>query len=430
MAIDISSITTSAAGNLNSNLINQLKKSDESKFIQPIETKIGNIESAITRFGDIETLFTAFLDIAKNFDRSRSTNAFNGFSASANGDSAVFDVVDANSLEEGSLSINVTQLAQRDVWQSNTITDPKTVITDNGTINVKGTDITTNGKSWETITEEINDIEGVYASMEKVTDTDYRLVIKSDSGEDNALNITQTGIDIGLTKQLSAQDMKATVDGIDFSMADNKLSYGGLNITALETGISSATIIKDNSTAISAASLLVDSYNTLKDTIDNELYEQSSSGVDKGSLRLMLDTIKNEFFEERNGLTAFSYGFELDEYGNMSLDTNTLNTKLNNDPESVRDFFMGNGEDIEGLGEGIYNFLDKLDDYDGLLTNFKNDLDSRLLKLNSELTEEQSVLDKRYESLSLQYSSYASLITSMDRSFSGLKSMIDYQNNK
>ena len=78
------------------------------------------------------------------------------------------------------------------------------------------------------------------------------MVIKSgESGTSNAISISQTDIDLGFEDEdnhvLTAQNLLATVDGIDYDMSSNEITLdSGLIIKAVDEGTSTITIEKDN----------------------------------------------------------------------------------------------------------------------------------------------------------------------------------------
>ena len=76
--------------------------------------------------------------------------------------------------------------------------------------------------------------------------------------------------------------MKATVDGVNYNVSSNTITLqGNLTMTAVETGISTITIERDNTLILSRLQEFSTAYNELVDLVDAELYADDSSIEDK-----------------------------------------------------------------------------------------------------------------------------------------------------
>ncbi|MEA3353969.1 MAG: flagellar filament capping protein FliD [Campylobacterota bacterium] len=241
----LGSFATGGAADLNADLINKLKNADKESVLFQIDKDLEGITGLdaetgdeLDKLGELDTLLNVkihTLDLMSKvevFDlSSTSTTAFDQVVASTTGSAAVFDAVDVSGLEPGTTNIEVTQLAQKDVYQSISFNgdakeaqmsalepipadpDDLAYIAAAGiNINIDGEDhffhivqdpsATTvaelGAKTIEELADEINENEKLIASIETVGTDEYRLVIKSaDSGMDNALTITQTNFNIG-----------------------------------------------------------------------------------------------------------------------------------------------------------------------------------------------------------------------------------------
>jgi flagellar hook-associated protein 2 len=347
-------------------------------------------------------------------------------------------------LEAGTNTVTISQLAQKDVYQSNVLTDANgdnvdaSAIVPDGTIsiNVAGTnyDFTTNGLSYEELADEINKNEKLNASVEQVGDNEYRLVIKStDTGLDNALTITQTDLDLGLedsaNKVLSAQNMLANVDGIDYNVSSNTLTVqGNLTMTALELGTSTISIQEDNSAILPGIKDIAAKYNELLTLVDTELYSADSPVSDTGTLKLIMDSIKDSLFASygpNDDLNVFNYGFGLDaQTGEIIIDEEKLGEALTNNPDDIKAMFVGVAEK-PGIGTRLKEYLDALDGYDGLMTNYGENMTSKKLELEEDKKTAQEALDEKYNQMALQFASYTAMITQMESAFGGMKMMMD-----
>lgn len=220
MAEGVLGLGSSGSTGLNQELIDKLKSAEAKARVEPITTKLENWDSELEKITAIETKVSDFLATLKQFDLySEDANVFDQVNATTTGSAAVFDAYDVSGLQEGTNTITVNQLAQRDVFQTSTISDSEALISggqDSGdkiTISVGGQtyDFSTEGKTYTELAEEMSSNENLIVSVEQVSTSESRLIIKStESGLDNALNITQSGVDFGfgsgVTKTISGQD--------------------------------------------------------------------------------------------------------------------------------------------------------------------------------------------------------------------------------
>ncbi|MGJ0370952.1 flagellar filament capping protein FliD [Aliarcobacter cryaerophilus] len=191
MAEGILGLGQGQAGALNSDLIERLKAVDRKATVEPIEKKLEKFESEKKVISDVTTKVNELYDAVKVFslNQSTGTNAFQQKSANVSGDGVVFDSDDLSALKTGSLRVKVEKLAQKDVWQSNPISGSKTDTVNAGIITIKGTNIDTSKMSYTELTEEINKISGVQASLVDSSDGKFRLAIKStETGTANKIN--------------------------------------------------------------------------------------------------------------------------------------------------------------------------------------------------------------------------------------------------
>lgn len=438
MASGILGMGSSASAGLNQELIDRLKTAEAKGTVGIYDKKLENIDKETEIMGNITTKINELLAIADLFDVNRtSANSFDQVTATTSGSSVVFDAVDVSGLQPGTNSINVTQLSQKDVYQSNIFTDSSAIVSDGVIhISIDGTmsDFVTDGKTYEELASDINGNENFTASIEQVGDDDYRLVIKStNSGVENALTITQDGVDLGfedgLNKVLSAQNMLANIDGVDYDVSSNTVTIqGNLKMTAIELGASTISIQKDTTSIIPNLNDMVSKYNELVTLVDNELYSSTDSPIsDPGSLRMIMSHVKDTLFGsygEDDDLNVFSYGFSIDRSGFLSIDEDILGNALSENPDDIRSLFVGTIEK-PGMGNFLKDYLDGLDGYEGLLTSYSTNIVDKKSDFEADKIKAQEVLDNKYKQMSLEFASYTAIITQMENAFGGLKLMID-----
>lgn len=198
-------------------------------------------------------------------------------------------------------------------------------------------------RTYKELAEAINKDEDINASVEEVSDGEYRLVVKStEEGETNALTIDESlGVDLGYTDSdgdgnaddtnhvLKAKNLKATIDGVLYEKSSNVMKINdNLTMTALKEDAdgenSSVTISRDTSAVTSGLDLFVAQYNDLQKGINDELNDPKSTLEHKSDIKGILNNLKSKLFDSYNGENVFNYGIELDQHGNMSLDDTKL----------------------------------------------------------------------------------------------------------
>ncbi len=441
MASGILGLGSSGSLDLNSELLTKLKTAESTDVLDPITAEEEDTQAEIDALDEVQTMVTDLLDLVKDFDLFTSgTNIFDEISASTTGSSASFDATDTSNLEPGTISVTVTQLAQKDVYQSNKISD-KTSTMDSGTISISigdnSYDFSTDGKTYEALVNEMNNYPDLSAALEQVGDSSYRLVIKSaESGLSNALSITQTGIDLGLEDSdnhvLTAQNMNASIDGIDYDLSSNKVTMqNGLIIKMVEEGTSSITMERDDSSITDAINNVADKYNDLVDLVNSYILgDEDNPAVisDSSTLKTMMSTIKNILFDSYgldNEENMFKYGMSFDSSGYFQIDDTALSKALTNNYDDLKELFVGYAEK-EGIGTRLKTYLDSLDSLDGgLLSTYADKLSSRLSTLTSDYDDASTKLDDKYSQMADQFASYTVLITQMENDFASLKSVID-----
>lgn len=438
---------TSGSTGLSSDMITKLKTAESTAVLDPITADKEDTQTEIDAEDAIQTKITELLDLVKSFDLYTSdTNIFDEISATTTGTAVNFDATDTSNMDAGTVSVEVTQLAQKDVYQSNTISDT-TATMDSGTITIgigdssdsttyKEYSFSTEGKTYEELVTEMNKNSNLNVSLEQVGDTDYRMVIKSaESGADNALTITQADIDLGLEDSdnhvLTAQNLKATVDGIDYEKSSNKITLeNGLIIKAVDEGTSTITLEKDNATVVDGIVNIADKYNELVDLVNSYILgDEDNPAVisDSSTIKTMMNSIKDILFGSYgldNEENMFKYGISFDSSGYMQVDEDELTTALTNNYDDIKELFTGYAEK-EGIGTKLKTYLDSLDGLDGLLTAYSDRLNNKLDTLTTDYETASDKLDEKYDAMTAQFAAYTVLITQMETAFSSLQLIID-----
>lgn len=262
MAEGILGLGQGQAASLNQELLDKLKAADRTALVEPVENNILDLATETVKIDEIKSKFNELLETIKPFDLYVTTgvNAFDLKSATATGDSVIFDSENDANLIAGTTTVTISELATRDVYESAKFTDKTQTILgsdsddDDFSITHDGTtyDFETNGVTYEELADDINNNSNFSATVEQVGTNEYRLVVKSvESGLDNALTISSSGsLQLGFEDNIAVASTEFTstdtttsgslvLDGITFSMdgtetfadlaSDINASSGGLN---------------------------------------------------------------------------------------------------------------------------------------------------------------------------------------------------------
>lgn len=228
-----------ATKSVNGTMINKIRAAEEKSTLDPINKSIDNIALEAKKMDEIKTKISSLKNVVSYFDLYNSDNVFNQYLFDKSGTSAVYDTVDSTTLKEGTTAVNVTQIAQKDVFQSAVITDPtanppsgdftvklgaNTIFDSNDVANIQTL-------TYKELAAKIDAKDGVNASIEQVGDSSYRFIIKStDTGTNNAITLggsADLGFDTGNkqfnsnvisdTSAMPANGDKITINGTDGS---------------------------------------------------------------------------------------------------------------------------------------------------------------------------------------------------------------------
>ena len=277
----LGSFSTGGASALSGDVLTKLREAEEKSLITPLDTKLELAETEAEKILEIKEQVTAFQDIMKYFEVGQEDNVFTQKLMDTTGSSVVFESDNTSTLLDGKRTVSISQLAQQDIYQSSTFSNKEAIPTgtdssDKISIQIgTGTaiDFETEGKTYEEIAQTINTQDGLTASVEKISDTDYRLIVKStESGTSNALTITQTGLDLdfgesytsdtiagGVTTSNGSLDIDGT--SVPFTSGDsltdikNAITTAGIANVSVTVADNKITIAKDDNSSIVISSI-------------------------------------------------------------------------------------------------------------------------------------------------------------------------------
>ena len=167
-----------------------------------------------------------------------------------------------------------------------------------------------------------------------------------------------------------------------------------------------------------------DKFNELRATIENEIYSADASVDNKGALRDMLATIKNELFGTGSGKQSiFDFGFSLDEKsGDILFNQKDFEASIKNGTADLEALFAGTPNK-----KGIATSMDEAISVSGVTKNlldYEISMLEREERLKKDKEAAETTLDNKYSVMAQQFASYGVMINQMESSFSGLKMLI------
>ena len=253
-------------------------------------------------------------------------------------------------------------------------------------------------------------------------------VIDSDGNNVNTSGLSRLAYDVSdadplnhvtnLTEVTAALDAQITIDGslvVTNSSNTFEDAIDGVDITVTkihdtDDDISQISFTADNSNIQTSLEAFVESYNELKELADQlSTSTEDEYGVLAGDslLRGVMSKLREEFYEQfdvggEQSLSLLNLGIETDQYGVLSLDTETLNDYIDDDPDAVQAFFTGT-DTTNGFAGSMEELINFYTDDDGIM---QGRIDSRTNQID-DLDDDYAAFELRMEALEARlYSQY------------------------
>lgn len=456
MAGNISSLGI-GSGVLTADVLDQLKKADESATIKPIDAKITANQQKQSAYSLLSSLVSS---LGSNSSALKYDTIFDKKSVSVSGDAGV--TLDAGASIE-SFTLETLTLAKKDTTKLGSMSSRESIVASTaGVLKINDLEISYDGGiTLEDLAQAINDQAGdtVSASILQTNEGAFNLVISSkETGANQALTITDTDgsggagfLDAalfnaydeitnpyGYEKIQTASDATFKYNGILTTRSTNTIDdlAVGLNITLKKEGDSSnVTISNDYSSIASEFQLFVESYNALMSNLNDMTTFDEEKGVkgifndDSFVKSIARDLVKTVTEYDASGNSLANYGISISEKGVMSFDKSILDAKIAEDADAVKLFFSGGtdseGNEVKGIFTKIDEKVDTYTDSGGLLGSYSDGLKKEGTSLTKSKTLAQESLDSRYEMMARRFASYDAIISKINSQFSSLKMMID-----
>lgn len=463
----------------------------ESQPLTDLETQKSELETEQTILRNINTQLSTLEDIAFEFSAG---TAFDYMTATSSNESYVTATATDDALN-GSYSVEVTSLAKQNVvfsdeanvdvsslvgksfkiyYGDEELEISITATGEDGSISTTNDDGST--KSYDELLADIADTinyggVGITAAVVDVGNENYRLVLTSkDAGTDNAMVFGSSSSDtktvfeddgnllaaLGITSAdgtnidaenvgQEATDAEVTVNGITVTRSSNTISdiIDGVTLTLNGVGTSTVEVESDTEQIMAEIQSFVDAYNEVVSTIRTYTgeggYLQGDSSLNTLSTQLY-SWATSHFVNGEDGYQTLSQiGITIDEgitdgssmTGTMTIDEETLQTKLEADPDALKQLFSYNGSDdddtedtpsgiSDGIARYIYNNLD-------MWTNYSNGImTTKISGYDSEISFIDDSIEQMEERLTLKEEQLTSSFTAMEVALSELNTELSY----
>ncbi len=375
------------SGVLNYDVIDKLKNADKKVMVAPLENKLDLLkkkESAISQFITIgSTVKTDILDLADG-------TLFAKISTNVNGSSVKVEAEDG--VKPQTFNIDVSQLAENDVFQSNGFASMDSVVNNSGSdvtlsIGMNGTETSFTLKSGATLNdlkEAINNANaGVTASIidTGVGDNPYKLVLKAnETGEDNYIQFNYSGIDdLGFNAiNYTSAAYSSDGDKVNDSGSDQtfKITVNGTDYTMT---VADGTSVSD----------FIDALNNgeLKDSDGNSLKINASYNNDTGTVNFDIQAIGEILIDDTNLTTKFNDNTDFTNLNRLQkaqdAEFKYNGVEIQRESNKIEDLINGVTINLQNTGSSTVSITSNVDDMVDTIKKFVADYNAMISNLQS-----------------------------------------------
>ena len=385
--------------------------------IQLLQQQESKISDKVSALNDFESRLNSLYDA---FNKLTSTTLLEEKSVSVSSPDVLnATVVDPLKAVEGTYQVNVTQLAQNDVWLSQSgVSDlSSAVATSDGQITITyagqtvavidydtDTADSTKPSTLTEIAQAINDAQDKVKASVIYDGSTYRLLLTgSDTGKDSTISISETGSgdlldrlqlgdDYSDSHVQTAQDAQIEIYGATITSPTNTFTDAipGVELTVNSLGTSTVEISADYQPFKDALNSLIDAYNSIVDFINEKA---GKDGVLSGD---------NTLYMIRSGILSrlqplFNLGLlDVDkDTGHISIDSEKLDSLIESSPQTLEDALSQLKDSLQDYllflvspDSPVENEIESLNDQ-------KERIEERIDELNKMLSEQIEIFKKQ-----------------------------------
>jgi flagellar hook-associated protein 2 len=477
--------TTTASSSLLSNLgvgsgldlttlYNNLQTAEETK-LTPIANQKTLFTTKLSAYGQIQSALSSLQTATTALSTASDWNA-----TSVTSSNTAFSATTSSSATTGNYAMNVKQLATAQVLMSGsfssqtsqlgattggtrTITISQSSSSTPLTVTLADSDTTLSG-----IASAINKANGgVTATVVKASDTDYRLMLTSNTtGANSAMTVSVTGDSTlqsaigydstassnGMSVQTAAQDAIVTLNGVSIQRSSNTISDAlpgvTLNLKSVSTADETLAISRATDQNTAAINNWVTAYNNVQSTLTSMTQytpvaagassQSSSNGplVGDGNVRAIQNQLRGLLTNVQSG-GSYSIMAQLGitqdpTTGQLNVDSTKLSTALTNDPSGVMNYFIGDGKTTgfaTQMGNTLTSMLSTATGNSGIIQNAEDSINATLKTLTDKYTEVQNQIDATMANYKSQFTALDTLMSQLSSTSSYLTSQFSSSSN-
>jgi len=446
---------------LTQDVIDQLKAADNAKFVAPVDAKIKNENAKSAAF---ETLNAHIESVYESLKSLTEYGVFEGRATSLSSEDFV-DIKAEDSSDIQDFTLNVTQLATKEIEQSGKFTTKTDSISSgSGTMELNiGDEKFSIDYTADTTLEDLKELinkkagDSVTATIVQIADGDFRLLLSSDNtGTNQAISISDSDdgslvdalkpdadpdddID-GMTNVQSGVDAEFTFNGLAITRSNNSIDdlLSGVTIKLKKVGSTEVSVKQDREKIEEKITNFVDKYNSAmyqlgEDTKSSKDEDERGAFSSDSTMKGMKNALKNILSVVGGDAGRLqSFGIEIDD-GRLSLDSEMLNKKLDEDPDSVHAYFIGgtftkdDGStiEVEGAFTEIESEFAKYAKGGSILDKYNTSISDRIDSLTKQREKAVERLDNSYAIMTKRFAAYDLIINQFNQASDMFTQMIN-----
>ncbi|MGQ9668884.1 MAG: flagellar filament capping protein FliD [Desulfosoma sp.] len=412
-------------------MLEQLRQVEQNQYIKPLEQQKNNQEGILSAWNTVSTKLSNLLSAVQDLKDVGDFDVFTSSLTSSNATApeSLLAVTVGSGASKGRFDIQVTNLAKAEKLQSASAASATEATGWTGTITIKGHDVTLDGKSLNDLRDEINSLNtgsnptGVMASVLKVADADYRLVLTSTQEGSAGIQFTDAPGDY-FTMLQAGQDAALTIDGIAVTRSSNTITDVIPGVTLqLRAEDASTTVTlqidRDEKGISDKIQSFVDAYNGLVQFINDQFtynaVAQKAGGVLFGDAPLR--SIKNRLQSVLMDQQLFSYGITFSRQGTLELDVQKFQDALAQD-------FSGTVSKFNDMAQSLQSVLNALTDpVNGTVTTQKKSVQGKMDTLDRRMQTLERRIDADMERLKAQFIAMDNAMNTMNNQMTSLSQL-------
>jgi flagellar hook-associated protein 2 len=432
---------------------------DVATTVSQIQTAAAAIENPwkteLTSLQAQDTVFTSLgTDLSTLTTSLQTLTDFEGVFSEKEGSSSDIDTIALSSASSiataGSHTVLVNSLATTSSEVSDTIANAGDTLSGSITITANGKsqqiDVSSDNNTLSSLASAINSAgAGVTATVLSDSSGSRLSLVSTSSGAvgqitlSSSLSDTTTGASVGFTSSQTGKDASIVVDGTTLTSSSNTVTNAipGVTFQLLATSVSSSSpvqiqITNDNTDVETAINNLVKAYNAVANDLTTQTGKDSSGNPEPLAgttiLSQLQTSLSGALFAGKasgsiNSLEQLGISVNSDGSGTLTLDSDTLDSALNNHFSDVTGFFQDTGS----FGQSFATTLNNLGTQapNGAIFLAQQQNSSQETALNADVTNENALLATQKTQLTAELNQANEILQAIPSQLDEVNSIFD-----